>query len=129
MDKVVLLIDDDADEHELFLTALERIGKNCTFLAATGMQEALEMLHDVTPDVIFLDINMPAKNGFTCLKEIKRNEHLKNIPVEMYSTSMTEHEKRRALELGASGYLVKTNSFYQLCDAVKDVLKTQKVID
>lgn len=128
MEKVILLIDDDTDEHELFFAAIERIGSGFTFLSATGTDEALNVLQKITPDFIFLDINMPAKNGFACLKAIKHNDHCKHIPVEMYSTSGNERDRSKALELGACGYLVKTNSFYQLCASVKEVLISQKVI-
>lgn len=129
MEKLILLIDDDTDEHELFYAAIEKAGTPFSFLAANGTDEALKILEEVTPDFIFLDINMPAKNGFACLKEIKQNDHIKHIPVEMYSTSITEWDKRTALDLGACGYLVKTNSFHQLCHSIKEVLAAQKLID
>ena len=70
----ILLIDDDADEHELFSAALETVCKGCTFLSARGADEALQVLDAIIPDFIFLDINMPAKDGFQCLSEIKRRE-------------------------------------------------------
>lgn len=129
MEKLILLIDDDIDEHELFFAAIEKLGRNCIFLSAAGADEALEMLDTITPDFIFLDINMPSKNGFTCLREIKHNDHFKHIPVEMYSTSNTETDKKRAFDLGACGYLVKSGSFSQLCESVEEVLIEQKVID
>jgi CheY-like chemotaxis protein len=129
VEKLILLIDDDSDEHELFLAAIEDIGIHFNFLTATGTDEALSILHKVVPDFIFLDINMPAKNGFACLREIKLNEKYRHIPVEMYSTSKTEKDRKKALELGACGYLVKSDSFRQLCDAVKEVLIAQKLVD
>jgi DNA-binding response OmpR family regulator len=128
MDKVILLIDDDSDEHDLFIAAIERIGSAFTFLSAAGTDEAMIVLQKITPDFIFLDINMPAKNGFACLQAIKHNDLSKNVPVEMYSTSDSVRDKTKAIELGACGYLVKTNSFIQLCNSVKDVLTAQKVI-
>jgi DNA-binding response OmpR family regulator len=128
MDKVILLIDDDEEEHELFLTALEQVSKNCVFLTASGTEEALRVLDRIIPDFIFLDVNMPAKNGFACLWEIKHNDNSRNVPVEMYSNSNDEIDKKTAISLGACGYLVKAESFRQLCTAVKDVLTAQKLI-
>ncbi len=129
MEKIILLIDDDTDEHELFMNAIEKVSTNCSFLSALGTDEALHLLQQVTPDFIFLDINMPAKNGFACLQEIKHQERNKWIPVEMYSTSDSDRDKRKALDLGACGYLVKTTSFHQLCDSVKQVLITHNLIE
>ena len=127
-EKVILLIDDDVDEHELFQAALETVGNQWTFLSATGAGEAMSILERVTPDFIFLDINMPAKNGFACLADIKRLDHCRSVPVEMYSTSNAEVDRKMALAMGACGYIQKTGSFQQLCRSVKEALTTQQVI-
>jgi CheY-like chemotaxis protein len=128
-EKIILLIDDDADEHELFLAALETVCKSCTFLSARGTDEALRILDSVTPDFIFLDINMPAKDGFTCLSEIKRRENTRHIPVEMYSTSNAGRDRNTSLALGACGYIQKSSSFHELCRSVREALTSQRVIE
>lgn len=128
MEKTILLIDDDVDEHELFQAALETVGNQWKFLSATGADEAMRILEQVTPHFIFLDINMPVKNGFACLADIKRLEHCKNVPVEMYSTSNAEVDRKTALAMGACGYIQKTGSFQQLCRSVTEALTAQQVI-
>ena len=122
MYKQFLLIDDDRDEHELFNGALETIGNEFEFLSAFGTDESLKLLTKERPDLIFLDINMPAKNGFVCLQEIKQQSSLKDIPVQMYSTSKNDKDIQKAFSLGASGYFVKAGSFSELCSNLKKVL-------
>ena len=75
MDKQVLLVDDDIDDHEIFCMALENL-ENCykCIFAKDGI-EALEILKNeeiFIPDIIFLDLNMPRMNGIDCLYEIKK---------------------------------------------------------
>jgi CheY-like chemotaxis protein len=126
MYKQILLIDDDRDEHDLFNGALETLGGNFEFLSAYGTDESLRLLEKTQPDLIFLDINMPAKNGFVCLQEIKQKTSLRDIPVQMYSTSTSSNDIQKALALGASGYLVKAGSFSELCTNLKKVLLSEK---
>jgi len=124
MYKQILLIDDDKDEHELFNGALETIG-NFRLISAFSTDESLRVLRLAKPDLIFLDINMPAKNGFICLQEIKNLPDLSDIPVQMYSTSANEKDVKRALDLGASGYVVKAGSFSELCKNLRKLLNTE----
>ncbi len=128
MYKQILLIDDDADEHELFSGALGTIG-NFSLISAFGTDESLRVLQTSKPDLIFLDINMPAKNGFICLQEIKKSPQFGGIPVQMYSTSTNEKDVQKALELGANGYMVKAGSFTELCKNLKKVLHTELMMD
>jgi two-component system, chemotaxis family, response regulator Rcp1 len=59
------------------------------------------------PDIILLDINLPKKNGFEVLGEIKQDPDLKHIPAIVLSTSGSKHDIRKAYELHANSYLVK----------------------
>ena len=75
------------------------------------------------PDVIFLDLNMPAKNGFECLAEIKKNNTLKSLPVIIFSTTVQEETVNRVYKDGASYYICKPDNFTQLKKALKKVLE------
>jgi two-component system, chemotaxis family, response regulator Rcp1 len=61
----------------------------------------------VRPDLILLDINLPKKNGFEVLAEIKQDPDLKHIPAIVLSTSGSKHDIRKAYELHANCYLIK----------------------
>ena len=68
MNKKILLIDDDEDEHMIFRTVINEIDDNIKCLYADSIQEGFKVLQQFMPDLIFLDINMPAINGakYTC---------------------------------------------------------------
>ena len=86
----VLLTDDDASDRILFKDAIEQLELNVSLNMLEGGVELMKHLTDkknVLPDFIFLDLNMPGKNGYECLEEIRADERLKNLCVIIYSTS------------------------------------------
>ena len=119
--KTFLFVDDDEDDRNLFSDTLKMIDSEIITYEAINGKEALTLLTKKTqhlPDVIFLDINMPAMSGWECLKKIKENEHLKNIPVVILSTSSNIRDVGIAVELDAAFYWVKPTSFL----LIKDIL-------
>ena len=107
MIKSVMLIDDDLDEHELFIGQLAEYNKSMNVISAYDGPQAFDMLYKILPDCIFLDINMPKMNGLQVLKQLKHDARLQQIPVFIYSTSDGYRSKKPALELGAALYLKK----------------------
>ncbi len=120
--KTILLVDDDEDEHEIFLSALKNICSNFHLVSADSCDNALDMLKHLEPDYIFIDLNMPRTNGIICLQEIKKIKRLAHIPVYMYSTGINTKEGQKALQLGAVDYLVKTNSLSTLGALLKKII-------
>jgi CheY-like chemotaxis protein len=121
---IYLADDDDADQF-LFKEALEEMNlKTNLTIADSGIHlfRLLEETISALPDIIFMDINMPVKNGFECLDELKQNTNLKSIPVVMLSSSCLPESERMALKLGASKYICKPNTFEVLVREIKDVL-------
>ncbi len=119
----VLLVDDDADDRELFAEALATIDQEVCIYPAHNGYDALDVLkekHPPIPDIIFLDLNMPRKNGIEFLTEVKNCAEYHNIPVIIYSTSPDFKEQTKAL--GAAHYMVKQNSFKDLCTELGSVL-------
>jgi CheY-like chemotaxis protein len=116
MVKRFLLVDDDTDDRELFSEALASVNPDITCDLAADAQEALEKLYDNedTPDVIFLDINLPAMTGWQFLRNLKSTEVYKDIPVIMYSTSNNQRDKDIARDLGALCFITKPNAFGKL---------------
>ena len=82
----------------------------------------LESLPVILPDVIFLDLNMPLKNGFQCLKEIKMNGSLKQLPVIIFSTTIQAETVDKVYKDGASFYMRKPEDFNQLKKDIKKAL-------
>jgi|WetSurMetagenome_2_1015567.scaffolds.fasta_scaffold822096_2 two-component system, chemotaxis family, response regulator Rcp1 len=75
--------------------------------AVSYLKRAGKYADAVRPDIILLDINLPKKNGFEVLAEIKQDQDLKHIPAIVLSTSGSKHDIRKAYELHANCYLIK----------------------
>lgn len=118
---ICLLVDDDLDDHEIFLLAIESIDQPIDFVSATNGFEALDKLTLKTgfvPDYIFLDLNMPRMNGRQCLREIKQQPHLEHVPVVIYSTSSAPADVEATLGMGATAFIQKPSSVADLAKAL-----------
>lgn len=107
------LIDDDKDDQEIFLMALEDINVSVSCITANNGNDALQKFEEdetFLPDYIFLDLNMPKINGRQCLVEIKKISRLKHIPIIIYSTSSAQRDKIETEILGASAFITKPSS-------------------
>lgn len=98
---VVLAIDDEPGVLELYERYLE---DEYNIVGLDGARDLLGHISQVGPAAIMLDLNMPEKNGWQALEEIRRHEDTRNIPVIICSI---EEEQQRAREAGADAYLVK----------------------
>jgi CheY-like chemotaxis protein len=117
MRKHILLIDDDQDDAELFIEALEEAGLDAVVAHFSDGNEAVNQLRGKAipiPDIAFLDINMPQINGWDCLRELKLIAHLKKIPIVMYSTSNFDNQDLRPEDVGATAFLTKPDNFEEL---------------
>jgi CheY-like chemotaxis protein len=121
--KSILLVDDDQDDKYFFAKALETSGVDAFLTMAENGLDAFEKLESDIPDVILLDLNMPKMNGMTFLKTIKKTKHLKDIPVIIYSTSLTIFDEQEALKLGAYGAFLKPEEFNKTVKTVFDILQ------
>lgn len=74
------------------------------------------------PDMIFLDLNLPAKDGRETLAEIKEDPSLRVIPVLILTSSQAPEDIRRAYELYANSYVVKPNTFQELVKVMRSVV-------
>ena len=124
-DPVFFIADDDPDDQELFIKALKEINDQCFCITAFNGEEALDRLLDeknTPPDLIFLDLNMPRKNGKQCLKEIKLHKIIQDIPVIIYSTSAEKKGMEETIALGAVLFMQKPNRFIELRNALDQII-------
>jgi CheY-like chemotaxis protein len=103
----ILLADDDTDDQFFFKEALKSIDPLIKLVIANDGQDALKKLESFTPELIFLDINMPFKTGKECLKLIRRDKALKDIPIVMYTTSSDGEDINDCFHMGANLYVSK----------------------
>lgn len=111
-----MIIDDDQDDRFFFKEAIEGMLKSSVCLEASDCLDALNQLRNAEklPDFIFLDVNMPGKDGRECLKELKKDTKLKSIPVIMYSTTFSEKSIEDFRKLGSLHYLTKPTDMNKL---------------
>lgn len=124
--KKIFLADDDADDRDFFADALKEVSLQTELTLASDGIELMSNLEKIAepppPHVIFLDLNMPRKNGYECLKEIRETPTLKNIPVVILSTTANENAIEITYSLGASCYIQKPNSHQLLKKTIETVL-------
>ncbi|MDF2437800.1 MAG: response regulator [Bacteroidota bacterium] len=106
----ILLADDDEDDRFFFELALSELKRNVKLDSVVNGEKLMHYLNgagDKLPDVLFLDINMPKKNGAECLKEIKAIDSLKDIPVIIHSTALSDLMTESLYDNGAIYYIHK----------------------
>lgn len=122
-----LLIDDDADDRQLFKEALEAADPSVQFKEAVGGEEAFHHLAaGREPDLIFLDINLPVMNGWDFLKKLKQHQQLREIPVVIYSTSSHQRDKEIADKLGAACFITKPDQYRQIRGLLANIVQHLK---
>ena len=123
--KNILLIDDDIDDTQFFLEALQKINKETLCRTAMNPSKALEdlVIAEQLPDIIFLDYNMPAVNGLEFLKRMLQIERLRHIEVIVLSTPpeevMTPWLDRNNIRVK---YISKPVHMEELQEILKDLL-------
>jgi len=121
---IILQADDDNDDRYFFARALEQISIATHLTSVNNGEQLMEYLHKQIghlPDVLFLDLNMPRKNGSECLEEIKLDDKLKNIPIVIYSTSVHEGMADYLYKAGAHYYMYKCD-FWDLATCIEKIL-------
>ncbi len=116
----VLVVDDDREILEM--TALLLRGAQYDPRQAISGDEALYMVQEDAPDLILLDINMPAVDGWEVLRILKEDETTAHIPVVMFSVNFEVREKLRALQQGAADYITKPFDTGSLLHRVGEIL-------
>ena len=121
---LVLLADDDGSDRILFKDAVEQLDLKVSLKMFEGGVHLMNHLNDkknILPDFIFLDLNMPGKNGFECLEEMRADERLKNLCVIIYSTSSKLEDINESLNKGANLYFAKSSTFQELINRLRRI--------
>lgn len=120
----ILLMDDDEDDIEMFVDALSQ-NRDVKYVAtALDSAEGVDALKlgELTPDLIFLDINMPVMDGFEVQAMLLKDPKLADIPIVFLTTSARENDVMRALKGTAVRYIVKPNRFTELKEKTSEVI-------
>lgn len=122
----VLLVEDNEGDVRLIKEAFYESNIEKTFSVAKDGEDALNYLYKKgqyadrhRPDIILLDINLPRKNGFEVLEQIKKDPDLKRIPVIMLSSSSSEDHIHKSYDLSANCYVTKPVDFDEYIQVVR----------
>ena len=120
----VLLAEDDEDDVHLFKTVLAELNQDILVTVTTDGNLLMAFLKQAStlPEMIFLDLNMPYKNGFECLSEIRGNEKWNSIKIFVLSTSTRPQHIEDSYKGGADLYLAKPTSYTQFKNMIEKCL-------
>ncbi len=121
----ILLADDDKDDCFLFDEAIEELPLAVNLTIVHDGEELMQLLTDALdnfPDALFLDLNMPRKNGFECLSEIRGNIKFTHLPIIIFSTSFDPEIANQLYKKGAYYYMRKPSGFSNLRKAIHQAL-------
>ncbi|MEO7975627.1 response regulator [Flavobacterium sp.] len=122
----LLLADDDEDDCDFFREALNELPITYSLITVNDGVELMSFLSDKSenslPDILFLDLNMPRKNGFECLTEIKQNKKLQPLSVIIFSTSLDVNIVDTMYENGAIYYIRKPGDYSKLKKVIGNAL-------
>lgn len=119
-DLTIFYTDDDEDDLSIFTDAVESLSKEINLQTYSGGDKLLNAVNHSPPKpaLIFLDLNMPGKNGFDVLNELKGSEENRDIPVVIFSTSSEPGIIAKCLALGANYFITKP---VQMKDIIKSI--------
>ncbi|MBI2859754.1 MAG: response regulator [Chloroflexi bacterium] len=124
----ILFVDDNPGDVRLVKEALSDMKEPSRLFIAEDGIEAMDYLRKrgrhaaaPRPDLVLLDLNLPRKNGFEVLNEIKSDDDLKQIPVCVLTSSSAERDVSRAYKSYANCYIVKPLDYAKFLETIKQV--------
>lgn len=126
-DKIKIMI---ADDHNLLREGLKQLlefdGSMEIIAEASDGIECLEILNNVNPDILLLDINMPLKNGIEVLEELKVSKP--DLKILILTVHGEVEYLIKAIDIGADGYIMKDSESSELKKAINEILSGEKYI-
>lgn len=123
--KTLILAEDDEDDVIIFKLALQRLPIVVELRHARDGEMLFELLRRFIPDIIFLDVAMPHKDGIACIVEIRKNSDYNHIPVIMYTSYKGTRYIDECYKNGANFYLLKGESILDLAEKLKKIFSIE----
>ncbi|PAM91614.1 response regulator [Flavobacterium sp. IR1] len=123
-DLTIFYTDDDEDDLSIFTDAVESLTRKIKLETYNGGDKLLNAIYNPppTPNVVFLDLNMPGKNGFDVLAELKDSDKKNNIPIIIFSTSNEPGIIERCRSLGANYFITKPILMRDIIQSIEHAL-------
>ncbi len=123
--RTIFIADDDNDDLLLFTDALESVDKSIKLEPVQNGNSLLSLLSHLRPDLLFLDLDMPGKNGLECLVEIRKDPRYHKLPVVVFSSTTRPANIETAYEMGADLFFVKPANYNDLVASIRAILNLQ----
>jgi chemosensory pili system protein ChpA (sensor histidine kinase/response regulator) len=121
-----LVVDDSITVRRVTQRLLERNGMRV--LTAKDGVDAVSLLQENLPDIILLDIEMPRMDGYEVATHVRNDPRLKDIPIVMITSRVSEKHRARAIEIGVDDYLGKPYQESQLLDAIEPLVNRRSAV-
>jgi CheY-like chemotaxis protein len=119
--KNVLIAEDDHDDFEMFSLAIQELSISVVIRRAENGDLLMEILETNIPDILFLDISLPCKDGKQCLREIRANHKFDLLPIIMYTSFNDPRSIEFTFREGANVFIIKPSSYKDLRDILKNI--------
>lgn len=124
MSKKLLIVDDEAHIRMLIEQTLEDLeDEGVELLFASNGEEALKLIQDEKPAMVFLDVMMPKMNGMEVCQRVKGDDQLEGIYIALLTAKGQEVDKQKGKDVGANNYLTKPFDPDALLDLAREVLE------
>lgn len=118
----ILLAEDDLEHCFFFKRALHQVVPDIKFSEVHDGDVLMSLLENFVPDLLFLDLNMPCKNGIECIKEIREDKAYDELPIVVFTISAQANAIQAAYGFGANLYFVKPANFSLLTGSLQKIL-------
>jgi CheY-like chemotaxis protein len=118
----IILADDDADDCMIFKEVVRDCVPDAKLYIVTDGFALMSLLESYMPDIVFVDLDMPYKNGLQCIKEIRDNPAFTNLPIVVISSTDRLDNITTAYDLGAHLVIRKASSYEVVCDSITSAL-------
>ena len=118
----IVFADDDLDDQLYFREIFQEISKKIQVVFVRDGIQLTRLLRNFLPDILFLDLDIPYKNGLQCLLELRNDASLRNLPVVIFSSTMRPANIQTAYEMGAHLFLHKSSRYFEYSDCLKKII-------
>lgn len=117
----ILIVEDEPDTALVLTKRLQK--QSYSVMVASDAYQAIEKAYKDTPDLVMLDLMLPAGGGLSVLKKLRASSRTMYTPVIVLTASKDEEQKKEVLAIGVEAYIEKPYDFHSILDAIKGILK------
>lgn len=119
----VMLAEDDEDDYYVFSLAIAEIPLKILLTHAADGEKLMRLLNEKLPDILFLDLRMPCKDGHECLREIRADKRFDKLPIIIYSSLEDLRNIEMTYREGANLYAIKPSTLNDLTAVIERILR------